>query len=154
MMSIRWIMLALMLALGNSLAAQSSEQPPGDEEALTELLHEFMAGASRNEISAHDRFWDADLVYTSSAGERFGKAEIMQGLRDEAGRENAEPPTMYRAEDIRIRLFGDSAVVAFRLLGQPREGAATEYLNTGTFVRREGGWRAVAWQATRVPRPE
>ena len=103
---------------------------------------------------AHARFWDADLVYTSSAGERFGKAEIMQGLRDEAGRENAEPPTMYRAEDIRIRLFGDSAVVAFRLLGQPREGAATEYLNTGTFVRREGGWRAVAWQATRVPRPE
>ena len=150
-MNRRWILLALLLA-ASPLAAQP--QAPDDERVLTELLHEFMDGASRNEIAAHERFWDADLVYTSSAGERFGKAEILSGLRDEAEGEQAVPPTRYRAEDIRIRLYGDTAVVAFRLLGQAESGGVTEYLNTGTFVRRDDGWRAVAWQATRVPQRE
>jgi len=152
-MSYRTIMLALMLAAG-SLAAQPPGQPGSDEAELTGLLHDFMAGASRNDIAVHDRFWDADLVYTSSAGERFGKAEIMQGLRAGAEQQNAAPLTEYRAEHIRIRLYGDSAVVAFRLMGQPENGAAMEYLNTGTFVRRDGEWRAVAWQATRAAQPE
>jgi hypothetical protein len=26
-----------------------------------------------------------------------------------------------------------------------------EFLNTGTFLKRDGEWRAIAWQATRVP---
>jgi hypothetical protein len=25
------------------------------------------------------------------------------------------------------------------------------YYNTGTFLRRDGEWRVVAWQATRIP---
>jgi len=25
------------------------------------------------------------------------------------------------------------------------------FLNTGTFVKRDGEWRVVAWQSTRVP---
>ena len=54
----------------------------------------------------------------------------------------------------RVQLYGDTAVVAFRLLGQAASADATEYLNTGTFVRRDDGWRAVAWQATRVPQRE
>ena len=29
--------------------------------------------------------------------------------------------------------------------------AVTQYLNTGTFQKREGEWQVVAWQATRVP---
>jgi hypothetical protein len=27
-----------------------------------------------------------------------------------------------------------------------------QYLNTGTFAKRDGAWKAVAWQATRVPK--
>jgi hypothetical protein len=30
----------------------------------------------------------------------------------------------------------------------------SQYFNTGTFLKREGEWRAVAWQATRIPAPE
>lgn len=149
-MNKRWILLALLLAI-SPLAAQPQGQAASDEKALTGLLHEFMDGASRNEIAAHERFWDADLVYTSSAGERYGKAEILKSMSDEAESDEATPPTRYRAEDISIRLYGDTAVVAFRLLGQAEGGSAMEYLNTGTFLRRDGEWRAVAWQATRVP---
>jgi hypothetical protein len=129
-----------------------------DTTQLTLLLNEFLAGASVNDAAAHERFWADDLVYTSSGGERFGKQHILDGLRAEEAEtpETNEPAVVYSAEDVRIRLYDDMAVVAFRLLGTVRgdPAAVTQYLNTGTFQKRAGEWRAVAWQATRVPQAD
>ena len=47
-----------------------------------------------------------------------------------------------------------TAVVAFRLVGKTNKTGKTEtanYFNTGTFVKRDGKWQAVAWQATKIP---
>ncbi|MGQ0429420.1 MAG: leukotriene A4 hydrolase C-terminal domain-containing protein [Gammaproteobacteria bacterium] len=123
--------------------------------ALTELLNQFLAGVSRNEIAAHERFWADDLIYTRSAGMRIGKAEILEAARTGPHAADAVP-TRYHAEDIRIQQYGDAAVVAFRLvgtMGSGDEAVVMNFLNTGTFVKREGEWRAVAWQSTRVPEP-
>ena len=47
---------------------------------------------------------------------------------------------------------GDAAVVAFKLVGVPANGTETlYYYNTGTFLKRNGTWKAVAWQATKIP---
>ena len=137
-------------------AAGPKAAPPADGAELTGLLKEFLAGASRNDPQTHDRFWADDLVYTRSSGRRMGKAEIMADLRAPSAPRPAGPATTYTAEDIRIQQYGDAAVVAFRLVGtEEKAGKAevTNYLNTGTFVKRNGRWQAVAWQATRVPRP-
>jgi hypothetical protein len=32
------------------------------------------------------------------------------------------------------------------------EDQLTHYLNTGTFLKRDGKWQAVGWQATTVPK--
>jgi hypothetical protein len=92
-----------------------------DEEQLTTLLDEFLAGASVNDIATHERFWAEDLVYTSSRGLRFGKADILEGMRAEPDSEAANPDVTYSAEDIRVRLYGEAAVVAFRLVGAPSD---------------------------------
>jgi ketosteroid isomerase-like protein len=149
----RKIRIALALVLMFSPLAAFAQT---DDEQLTAMLHTFLSGASRNDSEAHDRFWDEDLVYTSSAGKRFGKAEILEDLRASAGSAPAEAPMVYSAEDIRLRVYGDAAVVAFRLIGASpgAGGEPAEFFNTGTFVRRGQEWRAVAWQATRVPKPE
>ena len=124
-----------------------------DEETLTRMLNEFLAGASVNDIAAHERFWGDDLVYTSSSGHRFGKADIIvrNSPEDEASAQG--PSIAYSAEEIRIRLYGDTAVVAFRLIGNVQEEPPEllQYFNTGTFVRQDGEWRVVAWQATVIP---
>jgi ketosteroid isomerase-like protein len=148
----RWI-LPFVVALAAAAPAGASEAPAAPE--LTALLEQFLAGASRNDIAVHERFWADDLIYTRSAGVRVGKQEILDGMRA-APAAASEPAVTYSAEDIRIQQYGDTAVVAFRLVGRTEgASAATQYyLNTGTFVKREGEWRAVAWQATRVPEPE
>ena len=146
------MLLAGMLLCGHGIAHAAEAAPAARE--LTELLRSFLDGASRNEIAAHERFWADELVYTSSAGERTNKPEILAGLREAP--ETAEEPLVYSAEDIRIRQYGDLAVVAFRLVGTPAGAAGKSplhYLNTGTFLRRDGEWRAVAWQATREAEP-
>ncbi len=133
----------------------SAQAVSGGEAELLTLLDEFLAQAGLNDRAMHQRFWAEDLVYTSSTGERFGKADIMRGLDDGVSEESALQ-VRYWAQDQQVLLFGDTAVVAFRLMAETRSGPGAEpstaqLFNTGTFVRRDGEWRAVAWQATRIP---
>lgn len=122
------------------------------DEALIQLLDEFLAGASRNDMAMHDRFWSEDLVYTSSSGKRFGKAEIMAPT-DSAEDAGDGPATVYGREALLVRVYDDTAVVTFRLVGtsQTEPPEVTRYHNTGVFLLRNGEWRAVAWQATSIP---
>jgi hypothetical protein len=125
----------------------SSNAMADDKAELTALLTEFLAGASRNDAAIHNKYWADELIYTSSSGSRFGKAELMQGVTSRGMLMPEEIDTVYSSEDVRIMQYADSAVVAFVLVGK----SATEtkrYLNSGTFVRKNGQWQAVNWQAT------
>ena len=144
-------MVVLMLAVG--LHAQAAP----DAGELTRLLKEFLDGASRNDAAMHDRFWAEDLIYTGSSGRRRSKAEVMRDVRSTPAPKPGDPQTTFTAEEIRIQQYGDTAIVAFRLVGTTKSGEKTEvssYLNTGTFLKRSGKWQVVSWQATKVPRPE
>jgi ketosteroid isomerase-like protein len=157
--------LTMMLAL--SASAQTAPAAAPDTGELTKLLNEFLAGASRNDAAVHDRFWADDVIYTGSAGRRRGKADIMRDVRAAPAPKPGDPTTVFTAADIRIQQYGDTAIVAFRLVGTtrgPQRGSpvgvvaakdgTTEvmnYLNSGTFVKRNGKWQVVNWQSTRMP---
>lgn len=138
-----------LLLLALMLPAQLPADAP-DAEALTRMLNEFLAGASVNDQDAHDRFWAEDLIYTSSTGQRFGKPAIVD--RNAPPEEPQEEPSMvYTAEDILINQYGDTAIVAFRLVGKEAGEQTLNNFNTGTFLRRDGTWKVVAWQSTIIP---
>ena len=132
-----------------------------DVDDLTSMLNEFLAGATSEEV--HERFWADDLIYTSSRGSRTNKAEIMASFDtvddatdDTPASSDDEPGPVYTAEDIQIQVHGETAVVAFKLVGttiksSDGEAEVQEYFNTGTFVKRDGQWKVVAWQATIIP---
>ena len=152
------MMRALTAAAAFLAAVPLRAQPPPAPDAaeLTALLGQFLAGASRNDVAVHDRFWSEDLVYTGSSGlRRVGKKEVLEGVRSAPAPKPGDPATTYGAEQVRVRQFGDTAVVDFQLVGTRQREEATEvarYLNTGTFLKRDGAWKVVAWQATKVPR--
>jgi ketosteroid isomerase-like protein len=145
--------LLLLLTLASGLCAQTAP----DAAELTKLLNDFLAGASRNDAAIHDRFWADDLIYTRSAGRRVNKAEVMHDVRTAPAPKPTDPKTIYTAEDIRIQQYGDTAVVAFRLVATTDAGGSKQVanlLNSGTFVKRNGKWQVVNWQSTRMPRTE
>ncbi len=129
-------------------------QTAPDAVELTKLLQDFLAGASRNDAAMHERFWAEDLIYTGSTGRRVGKADILRDVHAEPREKSDGPEAVYTAEDVRIQQYGDTAIVAFRLVATTEKDGTTEvknFLNTGTFLKRDGEWRAVAWQATVKP---
>ncbi|HXU36181.1 MAG TPA: nuclear transport factor 2 family protein [Blastocatellia bacterium] len=141
--------LIVLLMFCSVLHAQTAP----DAAELTALLRSFLDGASRNDAAMHDRFWADDLIYTTSAGRRKGKADIMRDLRTAAAPTPGEPATVFTAEEIRIQQYGTTAIVAFRLVGtSKREGKVevSNFLNTGTFLKRNGKWQVVSWQATKM----
>jgi hypothetical protein len=146
---LRFFLVAL-LSLGPLPAFAQSDAP--DVAALKALLTEFLGNVDDPEM--HDRFWAEDLIYTRSAGVRIDKPELMKGMRAAPPPKPEDPKSTFAAEDVRVQQYGDAAVVAFRLVGTTTDGKTTEiakFLNTGTFVKRDGKWQAVAWQSTRVP---
>lgn len=129
-------------------------QKMDDKAILEDLLNEFLNGASENDAEMHDRFWAEDLIYTSSNGERVAKQDIMAGLRSSDDETMSSETPEYHAEETQIRLFDDIAVIAFKLVAvtdAAGEPGRMEFYNTGTFQKRDGHWKAVAWQATRIP---
>jgi NAD(P)-dependent dehydrogenase (short-subunit alcohol dehydrogenase family) len=139
------------------LIAKLDAVPPSDtaKAELTASLHYFLANSSTE--AAHAKFWSDDLVYTSSNGTRFGKAELMGNFAEEDGAEESEeesdgPDTVYSGEDVSIQVFGTTAIVTFRLVGTSDDGSEiSQYFNSGTFVKLHGSWQAVSWQATIIP---
>ena len=141
----------LLLVLALTLPSLAAKQSTADH--LTALLREFLAGVSRNDDSVYDRFFADDLIYTRSGGVTITKADILKSA--------AQPPppdapkSAYDADDITVHAYGNMAVMNFRLIQHltNKDGSSEThyYRNTGTFLKRNGRWQVVAWQATRVP---
>lgn len=139
--------LASLLILACLIGACSSDESRTDEAELLVLLGWFLVEVDHAET--HDAFWADDLVYTSSNGTRFGKAEIMAGFDTSEG--TTDEVVDYVGSEIDIRVFDQTAVIAFQLRGTPTDGSAVQYyFNTGFFVKRDDVWQAVAWQATKI----
>jgi ketosteroid isomerase-like protein len=142
---------SVILAVGFTFAIHAQTAPAAAE--LTNLLNEFLAGASHNDVAMHERFWADDVIYTGSAGRRRGKAEIMKDLRSAPAPKPGEAKTTYTAEEVRIQQYGNTAIVASRLVATTEKEGKTEvtkYLNSGTFLKRKGRWQVVNWQATKA----
>lgn len=142
----------LALATVLLLASAALAQAPAEAQLKT-LLNDFLAAASHSPVSAadkqmFDRFFADDVIYTRSSGAVISKADIMKSLDEPA--DPKAPQASFSAEDVTVRQFGNTAVVTFRLVQKLGDGTTNSYRNTGTFVRRDKRWQAVAWQATKV----
>jgi len=145
-MKLPLLILSILLLLMSAAHGAAEEAEAG----LRALLNDFLAGASVNDAAMHDRFWAEELVYTSSAGARFGKAEIMAGLAVAADAGGAEAGPSYSAREVRVQVFGETAVITFQLVAEQAGAPPELFYNTGVFRVIEGRWQALVWQATRA----
>jgi len=119
---------------------------------VTALLDEFMASAGNGDRAIFEKFFADDVIYTRASGVVITKASILESLGKPTS--ESEGKSTYSAQDITVHEYGDTVVVAFRLEGRTVHGdgkvETAHYRNTGTFLRRNGRWQAVAWQATKI----
>jgi len=144
-------LLALLLPLPAVASPQAKLQVSTAEE-LTTMLRRFLVDAAQGNVAGFETFFGDDVIYTRSAGVVTNKAEILKNVA--SLRPTPESKTTYSAEDVTVHEYGDTAIVAFRLVARTEHPDGKietgNYRNTGTFLRRNGRWQVVAWQSTKM----
>lgn len=126
--------------------APMSAQNQATVKEVEALVRNFLANVPKNDPKVFQDFFADDVIYTRSAGVTVDKAEILKNIGVRAAN---EPQATYEGDQFTVHPYGDVAVVNFRLI--QHNGNQTNYFrNTGTFLKREGKWQAVAWQATKA----
>jgi len=90
-----------------------------------------------------------DFTHTSHSGRFRTRADWLQDVKP-----GQSLYTAYEVDEQAIRIYGDTAIVTGRITpqgtnsrGEPIRG---RYRYLRVWVRREGQWRAVAFQGTRI----
>jgi len=138
-------------ALAQNTQGQASRQDSAVVQQVMQTVRDFLAAVPKGEKQTFDNFFADDVIYTRSAGVTVTKADIIRNIDVRAAN---DPTATYGGDDFTIHVYGNMAVVNFRLImhGQNSGKEETAYFrNTGTFLKRGGKWQAVAWQATKVP---
>ena len=153
--SAKLIPFLIALAMTSPSVAGAQTAPATGE--LKQLLNQFLKAASTNNRAVFERFFADDVLYTRASGVTITKVDIMRSLDSpQAGSADAEhaqqrAASTYEADDVTVHQYGDMAVVNFTLVARPTDGSTGQhYRNTGTFVKRDRRWQAVAWQATKA----
>lgn len=140
-----------MMALAQPNKPAASPQDTATIQQVTQRVRDFLASVPKNDPAVFQDFFADDVIYTRSTGVTVTKADIIKNIDVRA---TNEPQATFAADDFIVHPYGEMAVVNFRLIMHNTENgkAATAYFrNTGTFLKRNGKWQAVGWQATKVP---
>jgi uncharacterized protein (TIGR02246 family) len=155
-MKVKQLLLAgLMLVLAYVAAFGQTENKkwkrPGRAEQQVMALNRAWAEAiTKGDAAALNRILADDVIVTSGSGEIRSKAAE---IKDSAGHPDPDFVWIrsFTTEDVRIRIYGDAAVVTgrakwgFKYRGQE---VNQERRYTHVYVKRQGQWKIVAQQTS------
>ena len=139
------VVLALCALAEIAVADDRSRQAVQEIEAL-EIAHN--KALISGDVATLENMMSDDYTLITTRGELRSRAEVLRVFS------NPKFNFEYRqVSDIRIRVYGDTAIVTGRATQSVQRGGKDNgdtYIYTRIYVRRGGAWLAVALQATRV----
>ncbi|HYH86162.1 MAG TPA: nuclear transport factor 2 family protein [Pyrinomonadaceae bacterium] len=121
-----------------------------DEKHLRQLDREWNEAYPRRDVATLERVIADDWMCIDGAGERIGKAELLERVASGASRLES-----HVFDEMELRIYGDAAIVTGRLTGKGRDEEGQLSFSqryTRVYVKRDGAWRAVATQVTVLPK--
>jgi len=116
------------------------------EEELLKLEREFTEAIVANDPEAIERFVADDWIIINSDGGIIDKERFLGVIKS-----GALTHEMMESDDIRVRIYGESAVVTGLARSQGKfmgQDFSTRERATDVFVRHDGQWRCVLSQLT------
>jgi ketosteroid isomerase-like protein len=135
----------MLLGPGRAGAADATE------DAVRKAEEARFAATVKADFAALDSLLADDLTYTHSNTKVETKKELLDLMRSGHYKYNALQP-----EDLRVRAYGDTAVINGTAAVDVVSGGNLLKLKvrfTDVWVKRGGRWQLVAWQSTRIPEP-
>ena len=146
----RWdVKRPILIALLSIVSAAPALAQSKAEREVLKLNKEYEEAIARRDASVHERLFAADYTYTPGNGNIMGREEHMSFTKSAA----VEVKSL-RSEDLRVRIYGATAVVTGMWVSVDRR-AGREFAERRVryllvYVRREGRWQIVAEQRTGV----
>lgn len=116
-------------------------QPVAD---LTALNEAYIRAVQDGDVGWFDRHLTADFLNTAPDGTLADKPGFLAMI--------GRPPgiTGLRCEDVRIRLFGDCAIIHAATVYARADGTPGRGRYTDIWVRQDGAWHCAAAHVTRL----
>lgn len=145
-MSVR-IGIALLLAAGSPLRAQSGVRADADSAAMAEievLEHHLIDLLEERDLDAYESYLAEDYMRVNAAGRVDSKESVLSQFRSASVGGTSVPA------DLEVRVYGDTAILTFVLtIGSDGETVRRSRL-VKVFVRRDGRWMMVHNQGTAI----
>ena len=123
-----------------------AESNVADEAAVRRLEEQVAIATERNDADALAPYMAADFTFVNPAGLLLSKEQFLNNMRTGRLRN-----TSYKVDEMRVRIYGDAAVVTYRSTVAGTAGmqdVAPRRRRTTMLVKRDGRWLIVAQQST------
>jgi ketosteroid isomerase-like protein len=109
------------------------------------LNETYIEAVLRADGDLFETILDRDFLCSNPDGTLLDREEFVRRIRA------SQPMTSLDIDDVRIRVFGDIALVHARTLFELRVGRRGTGRYTDVWARRNGRWLAVSAHVTRLP---
>lgn len=144
--NLRMLLITLLLATPNVEAKETREAR--DIKELTRLERVWNEAHLKGDADALDKLWAQDLFVTVPDMPVMNKEESLAVWK--SGKLKFD---IYRTSDIRIRVYGNSAVVTGQLVRIRDSNSKVfedDWRFTKVYVRRSRRWQVVTWHGSHV----
>lgn len=143
------LVIASPLSFAQTKSGEATSTRPFEREII-ELEQERLNAFARDDKATFERLVTDDLTMTHSSGEVADKAGLMAVMRPSTPE---RPLPALSTEDVKVRVYGDAAVMTGRLVETARDGRRVVVLRfTNTYIKQHGRWRMSAGQLTILSR--
>jgi ketosteroid isomerase-like protein len=114
-----------------------------DLDILTRLNRDYIAAVQNGDVRRFDEILAGEFYCANPDGSLVDRAGFLA--------QTARPVSItgLEASDVRIRLFGDVAIIHGRTTYRTADGQARSGRYTDVWARRDGAWLAVSAHVTR-----
>ena len=121
---------------------QTNANAQRDVDTLTALNRDYVASVQKGDVKRFEEILADDFMCSNPDGSLLDKAEYLKLM--------AQPVTIsgLGAENVRIRLLGDFAIIHARFNYRSADGKQRRGRYTDNWARRDGTWVAVLAHAT------
>jgi ketosteroid isomerase-like protein len=147
----RWLLLPLVVVLGAISGPRAeSRVASSDQDQILQLEEVWNESHLRGDSASLEKLWADDLTVVVPQMPMFSKADLLAMWKS-----MKITFTEFSTSDVRVRLYGDTAIVTGHLHrsrdfgGQKR---AEDWLFTKAYSRVKGEWKVVAYHASDAPK--
>ena len=142
------ISILICICAASFIPGDAKGSSEADFKELTRLEQVWNDAHMKGNADALEKLWAEDLFVTVPDMPVMNKEESLAIWK--AGKMKFD---IYKTSDIRIKVYGNSAVVTGQLV-RIRDAQSTKFEDdwrfTKVYVRRDGRWQVVAWHGSHV----